>query len=187
MSRLILVDGYNVIHRNPQFRPALAQSLESARALLIAQLAQRYRYTADQVVVVFDGAESHEHTDFDRQIRVIYSRRGESADQVIARLARAARAAGQEVQLFSDDRAVRAAIGMEGGRAETAHALGRHLYAAPPTLARRFQYQMRMRALYGLDPAVKLEDLEEPPSSEQRQPGKRRKHAGRARKKRRGC
>lgn len=161
MGHCILVDGYNVIRRNPQFQASLAQSLESARELLIAQLAHRYRHTPYQVTVVFDGTGKHEQHLYERRIHIIYSRLGEKADQVIARLAREARAAGHEVQLFSDDGEVRQAVIHQGGLADSTQGLAARLNAPPPRLARRFAHQIRMRALYGLDPSFKLEDHED--------------------------
>jgi predicted RNA-binding protein with PIN domain len=162
MGQLILVDGYNVIRRNPQFRAALAHSLESARQLLIAQLLQRYRHTPHQVTVVFDGAGRQEQSIFDRRIHIIYSKSGENADQVIARLASEAQVAGREVLLFSDDHEVRQSVVQQGGTARTAQSLGERLNAPPRDLALRVAHRLRMRALYGIDPAVKLADQQEP-------------------------
>nr|BBH94953.1 hypothetical protein KTA_31520 [Thermogemmatispora argillosa] len=161
MGQHILVDGYNVIRRNPQFRAALTQSLESARELLITQLVHRYRHTPYHVTVVFDGTGKHEQHLYERRIHIIYSRQGENADQVIARLAREARAAGHEVQLFSDDSEVRQSVTRQGGQATSTHGLAAALNAPPRRLAQRFAHQIRMRALYGLDPAFKLEDYED--------------------------
>jgi predicted RNA-binding protein with PIN domain len=184
MGQYILVDGYNVIRRNPQFRAALAHSLESARQLLITQLAHRYRHTPYQVTVVFDGSGKHEQHLYERRIHIIYSQHGENADQVIARLAREARAAGHEVQLFSDDSEVRQAVIRQGGLADSTQGLATRLNAPPRRLAQRFAHQMRMRALYGLDPSFKLEDYEdEPPFPRHRRP-QRHQHRGTPKKRR---
>lgn len=162
MGRDILVDGYNVIKRDPSFQAVRARSLASARELLVTQLALRYRHTPHQVIVVFDGNSAHEQVSHERRIRVIYSRAGETADSVIARLASAARIAGREVELYSDDRAVQEFITLEGGSAQPTKRLTARLNAPPPDIARRAHYRIAMRRKYGLDPSAKDED-DEPP------------------------
>ena len=92
VGRDILVDGYNVIKRDASFQALSTKSLASARQLLVDQLASRYRHTPHQVIVVFDGDGVSEQTLQDRRVRIIYSRAGETADSVIARLAASARA-----------------------------------------------------------------------------------------------
>ena len=169
MGRDILVDGYNVIKRDPSFQAMRTKSLASARELLITQLALRYRHTPHQVIVVFDGNSAHEQVSHERRVRVIYSRAGETADSVIARLASAARIEGREVELYSDDRAVQEFITLAGGSAQSIDRLTSHLNAPPRDIARRAHHRIAMRRKYGLDPSAKDED-DEPPSR-----GKKRK------------
>ncbi len=139
MGRDILVDGYNVIKRDASFQALSVKSLADARQLLINQLASRYRHTPHQVIVVFDGDGAREQTTHDRRVRVIYSRSGETADSVIARLTASARAAGREVVLYSDDSEVRQSVSQQGGRIGSTDQLTKHLNAAPADLARLSQ------------------------------------------------
>ena len=77
-----------------------------------------------------------EQTIQDRRVRIIYSRTGETADSVIARLAASAQAEGREVELYSDDREVRQSVFQQGGSVGSTNQLTKHLNTAPADLAR---------------------------------------------------
>jgi uncharacterized protein len=99
----IVVDGYNVIGSDKGLRG----DLEGKRDRLIEQL-QRYRQKKGYpVTLVFDGWRSGWPTEVQRHtggIRVIYSQQGETADNVIKRLAREM---GSGCVVVSSDREVR--------------------------------------------------------------------------------
>jgi hypothetical protein len=87
MPTHLIVDGYNVLVG----AGSLPGHLESARETLVRDLAA-YRHRKHHLItVVFDGwqqgqpSEQREHR---AGVQVIYSKRGERADQVIQRLAR---------------------------------------------------------------------------------------------------
>lgn len=171
MGRDILVDGYNVIKRAPSFQATRLQSLAAARAQLLALLRNRYRHTPHQVIVVFDGNEKQEQVSHEQRIRIIFSCQGETADSVIARLAVGARAAGREVEIYSDDIEVQQSVMLQGGNAQTTAQLERQVYAAPRDVARRARHRVAMRRKYGLDSNIFDKDDDEPP----RPPGKKKK------------
>ncbi|MCP9439490.1 MAG: NYN domain-containing protein [Nitrospira sp.] len=87
MSTHLIIDGYNLLGAFWGF----ADGLESAREDLLKALAA-YRHRKQHVMtVVFDGWRRDrpiEQHDRYGGIEVIYSKRGEKADQVIQRLAR---------------------------------------------------------------------------------------------------
>jgi hypothetical protein len=90
MSLHLIVDGYNVIRQVPRLQALDARDLEAGRAALLEALAA-YRRTcpANRVTVVFDGwlgGELQESRDRYLGLTVVYSRRGERADEVIKRL-----------------------------------------------------------------------------------------------------
>lgn len=170
MGRDILVDGYNVIKCAPSFQAARAQSLAAAREQLLILLRNRYRHTPHRVIVVFDGDAAQEQVSHAQRIRVVYSRHGETADAVIARLSVESRQAGREVEIYSDDIEVQRTIVLQGGTAQTTGQLERQVYAAPRDVARRARHRVAMRRKYGLD-APCVEEDEEPP----RLPGKKKK------------
>jgi uncharacterized protein len=158
VGRDILVDGYNVIKRNASFQSLGARSLAAARQLLIDQLVSRYRHSPHQVTVVFDGDGTSEQTVQDRSARIIFSRAGETADSVLARLAAMARAGGREAELYSDDVEVRQSVTRQGGSVSSTGQLTKHLNAAPSDLARLSHHRQQARRQYGLDPLQKYDD-----------------------------
>ena len=177
MGHDILVDGYNVIKRNASLQALSVKSLADARQLLINQLRSRYRHTPHQVIVVFDGDGVSEQTIQDRCVRIIYSRAGETADSVIARLAASAQAAGREVELYSDDSEVKQSVSQQGGKVGSTSQLIKHLNAAPANLARLSHHRQQARRQYGLDPAQKYElDNDQPASSQKRKERKTPRH-----------
>jgi len=112
-------------------------------------------------------------------VRIIYSRADETADSVIARLAASARAAGREVELYSDDSEVRQSVAQQGGSASSTNQLTKHLNAAPADLARLSHHREQARRQYGLDPTQKheLEDYQLT-SPHKRKRGKKTRHKG---------
>lgn len=83
----LIVDGYNLLAG----AGSLSGHLESARERLVHDLAAYRHRKNHSITVVFDGwqqgqpSEQREHR---AGVQVIYSKRGERADQVIQRLAR---------------------------------------------------------------------------------------------------
>src|SRR2546428_8536057 len=83
-----LVDGYNVIRRDPDLRAHEAESLEAGRTALLRLVARAARAGGDRFTVVFDGAPASRPAPAAGQLEVIFSRPPEKADDVLARLAR---------------------------------------------------------------------------------------------------
>jgi len=117
MGRLVLVDGYNVIRRDPTLARLERTSLELARDTLLSCLNSSRQFRRDDVTVVFDGANSREagvtgSRSFRRgRVRVIFSPPGESADAVLQRLGTVAPAG---TLVITDDREIRDAIAGAG-------------------------------------------------------------------------
>ncbi|GCE05950.1 NYN domain-containing protein [Dictyobacter aurantiacus] len=153
----ILVDGYNVIKNNAMFKYVEGKSQAEARNLLIKQLKNRYRNTTDRVVVVFDGKGGREQMQHIDHICVIYSKYGETADSVIARLATEANDKGVEVMMYSDDGEVKRSVIEQGGHALTTRGLVSSLNAAPQDVLQRSEYRQEMRRVYGIDPTYKYQ------------------------------
>jgi predicted RNA-binding protein with PIN domain len=109
-----LVDGYNVIRRDPDLRGREAEGLAAGRTALLNVLARAARASGDEFVVVFDGARREAAASVPGQVSVVFSRPPESADDVLRRLARAGTA------VVSSDRAVSAAASRVGAVAVSA-------------------------------------------------------------------
>ncbi len=178
MGRDILVDGYNVINRDASFQSLGARNLAAARQLLIDKLVNRFRHTPHQVIIVFDGDGASERTVQYRRVRIIFSRAGETADAVIARLATTARSTGREVELYSDDGEVQQAVARQGGSTRSTGQLTNHLNAAPTGLASLSHHRQQVRRQYGLDPRQKYNDDDDEYQS-LRSPGRKKKKASR--------
>jgi predicted RNA-binding protein with PIN domain len=89
--RHIIVDGYNVIRADARLQSFERVSLEHARDVLVRTLSSSPRLANDDVLVVFDGrfgTRSHVHGHLRGGIRVLYSARGQTADDVIVLEAR---------------------------------------------------------------------------------------------------
>jgi uncharacterized protein len=85
----LIVDGYNVIRQSPRLRFLDVMDLQAGREALLKLLAHYRRRSHHQITVVFDGwqqGDLKESRDRYEGILVIYSRRGERADEVIKRL-----------------------------------------------------------------------------------------------------
>ncbi|MDD3579471.1 MAG: NYN domain-containing protein [Desulfobacca sp.] len=90
MSVHLIIDGYNLIRQSPELLAFEAQDLQSGRQALLQKLAAYRQVRPHRITVVFDGWQSGELTenrDRYQGILIIYSRRGEPADEVIKRLA----------------------------------------------------------------------------------------------------
>jgi predicted RNA-binding protein with PIN domain len=97
----LVVDGYNVTKRG--FGDV---SLEQQRSRLIGSLGGIAAQSGAEVTVVFDGAEKLVAVPpAPRGVRVLFSKKGETADELIRRLVRA-EPAGRPVVVISSDREV---------------------------------------------------------------------------------
>ena len=101
----LILDGYNVIHAVPQLAKRLDQSLEAARQALIEFCADYRARRGDvaQLYIVFDGDEAYAGPGQSRLgVTVLFSRRGEEADERILGLIRSGDGRSRFV-IVSDD------------------------------------------------------------------------------------
>jgi predicted RNA-binding protein with PIN domain len=85
----LIVDGYNLIRQSPRLQFLDVMDLQAGREALLELLAHYRRRSHHQITVVFDGwqrGDLKESRDRHQGLLVIYSRRGERADEVIKRL-----------------------------------------------------------------------------------------------------
>lgn len=156
-----LIDGYNVIRRLPSLRAAERRSLADGRAALLDWLVPHFRGTPHRLVVVFDGDGAAETTQALRcgvGSQQVFTRRGEPADAAILRRAAAERAAGYQVEVITDDMAVRLASADSGALSVSTDALRAQANEAPQHLRKRAQLRAYARQELGGD------DDDAPPS-----------------------
>ena len=131
MAMHLIIDGYNLLAAMAGCGSLMAPQSEMAREALLRDLAAYRRRKGHAVTVVFDGwqhgqpIEGREHR---AGVQVIYSKRGERADQVIQRLAREY---GADCAIVSSDHEI-----VNNARAHGAFVMG----------AREFSDKIRLRA-----------------------------------------
>ena len=87
-ARYLIVDGHSVIFAWPELRKLHARRSSLAREALTKRLRDYQDWTGVRVVVVFDGkGRKVEATSDPTNIQVFYSRKGQTADAIIERLA----------------------------------------------------------------------------------------------------
>ena len=111
----IIIDGYNLIRQSDVLRLHERQGLEAGRKALVHLMAGYRKARGHRITIVFDGwlgGPPQEERDREAGIDIIYSRRGEKADEVIKRLAR--QHADETLVVTSDrpvmDAAIRAGV-----------------------------------------------------------------------------
>ena len=127
MQKLI-VDGYNVIHADPDLKRALGSDLESARRALVRRV-KRYLETKNvRVTVVFDGRGGIADVDvkIPGRLQIMYSPTGQTADDLILEILETSSNPREYVVVTSD----MADIG------RTARSLGASVLPSPAFLSR---------------------------------------------------
>ncbi len=87
-TRYLIVDGHSVIFAWPELRKVHERRSSLAREALIRQLRDYQDWTGVRVVIVFDGKGAQVSVTSDSgDVQIFYSRRGQTADAIIERLA----------------------------------------------------------------------------------------------------
>ncbi|MEK7845998.1 MAG: NYN domain-containing protein [Nitrospinota bacterium] len=89
MGLKIIIDGYNLLMTSDRFRRDFIDSFEETRNRFIENLYNYKKIKGHDITVVFDGWKggyTTEKREVIRGIKVIYSRLGERADEVIKRM-----------------------------------------------------------------------------------------------------
>jgi predicted RNA-binding protein with PIN domain len=102
----IIIDGYNLIKNSPALSALDRQDLQLGREALIDRLAGYKKIKSHKITVVFDGAgaiDAASSRDRIKGIQMVFSRRGQSADAVIKKMASKER---EKALVVSSDRDV---------------------------------------------------------------------------------
>jgi predicted RNA-binding protein with PIN domain len=106
MSLHLIIDGYNLIRRSPSLSALDRQDLETGRAELIQRLATYRKLRPVPITVIFDGWNQmslSESRTTERGIRVVFSKRGQKADELVIA---SARDMGEKAVVVTSDRQV---------------------------------------------------------------------------------
>jgi uncharacterized protein len=113
----ILVDGYSLLHNWPELAPGQPRHSERARDELIHILTKYHDATGEPITVFFDGTGLRGKApkpDSAREVEVLFSSGGQTADDMIERAAHRFQDYG-EVLVVTDDIAERDTVGGMGG------------------------------------------------------------------------
>ena len=113
----ILVDGYSLLHNWPELAPGEARHSARAREELIHVLTRYHDATGEPVTVFFDGAGAPPNApkaESSAAVEVLFSRVGQTADEMIERAAHRFQPHG-EVLVVTDDGAERDTVNGFGG------------------------------------------------------------------------
>lgn len=113
----ILVDGYSLLHNWPELAPGAARHSERARDELIFALTRYHDATGEPITIFFDGAGAPPGApkkESNRNVEVLFSRAGKTADDLIERAAHRFQEHG-EVLVVTDDFAERDTVSGFGG------------------------------------------------------------------------
>ena len=108
----ILVDGYSLLHNWPELAPGKPRHSQAARDELIAVLTQFRDSIETPISIIFDGAGAPPGTakpDSSRELEVLYSKGGQTADDVIERVTHRLLEYG-EVLVVTNDNAERETV-----------------------------------------------------------------------------
>jgi len=102
----LIIDGYNLLYADRLKSRTNAAELQQGREQLIRKLSAYRRRKEEPVTIVFDGWQSGwsaEHKDVHGGIEIVFSQRGERADDLIKRMVRDE---GSGVLVVSSDREI---------------------------------------------------------------------------------
>ena len=117
----ILVDGYSLLHSWPELAPGKSRHSLAAREELIHRLTLYRDAVGTPITIVFDGGGAPVGTPkavSTPELEVLYSRAGQTADDIIERVAHRMRDFG-EVLAVTDDHAERDTVISMGGMASS--------------------------------------------------------------------
>jgi len=115
------VDGYSLLHNWPELAPGRARHSAAARDELIHRLTLYQDAAGTPITIFFDGAAGRSGlpaASSSRELEVLYSRSGQTADQMIERAAHRFGPYG-EVLAVTDDHAERDMVIGLGGMASS--------------------------------------------------------------------
>jgi predicted RNA-binding protein with PIN domain len=176
-SRVILVDGYNVIRHAPELLTAERRSLASGREALLAQIRAAYRSATHRVIVVFDGdgpAETRSPLAGLARGQVIYTARSVTADAVIVRLVAEERPRADDVVVVTRDADLRHHASAHGAASAHPDELRTKSHDAPRDVAHRARHRAAIRSAWDSDPDDERPALDRRRGNPRKTPRRRR-------------
>ena len=141
----ILVDGYSLLHGWPQLAPGKARHSEAARDELIRILTLYQDMAHTPITVFFDGSGKVRNAPGEKssaRVEVLFSTTGQTADQMIERVAHRMAEYG-EVMVVTDDYAERDTVVNLGGTSSSCDNFIRMIENALAELAEDIKHHNR--------------------------------------------
>ena len=138
----ILVDGYSLLHRWPELAPGEPRHSMAARDELVHVLRLYSDATGTPVTIVFDGGGhrgTRQDTGSTPQVEILFSKAGQTADQIIERVTHRMKPFG-EVLVVTDDYAERDTVMAMGGFASSCDGFIQTVESALRDLAREVHH-----------------------------------------------
>jgi predicted RNA-binding protein with PIN domain len=88
-ERLVVLDGYNLVHRSPQLRPGPDRTLRESREKLVNLLSWMMGGEPARFLVVWDGAAAGGRDERSGRVEVRFSKPPEKADDLIRHIVEA--------------------------------------------------------------------------------------------------
>jgi predicted RNA-binding protein with PIN domain len=117
----ILVDGYSLLHEWEELAPGWPRYSAAAREALLDELTRYHDATGTPITVVFDGNRPDRgpaETRSSPHVEILFSKAGQTADQIIERVAHRMQPYG-EVLAVTNDHAERDTVLSMGGMASS--------------------------------------------------------------------
>jgi predicted RNA-binding protein with PIN domain len=147
----ILVDGYSLLHQWKSLAPGQPRHSAAAREELVHILTRYQDYCGIAITIVFDGsgpARGSEETASTKEVEVLFSRDGQTADQIIERAAFRLQDYGEALAV-TDDYAERDTVMNMGGLATSCGEFIRTVESAMADLERDVKnYNQREQARF---------------------------------------
>ena len=121
MSIHIIIDGYNLIRQSNTFYEFDHQDIQLGRDVLLDMLAEYKNIKHHRITVVFDGTYAQSFMNRKNKtkgINVLFSRRGETADTVIKRMALQEK---EKALVVSSDREIADFASLQGSATVSSH------------------------------------------------------------------
>jgi predicted RNA-binding protein with PIN domain len=148
----ILVDGYSLLHHWLELAPGKARHSAAARQELVHVLTRYRDASGTPITIVFDGsrpARAPREKTSSSEVEVLYSRAGQSADQMIERAACRLKGYG-DVLVVTDDFAERDTVMNFGAMASSCENFVHTVHNALHELDQDLKHHNRQeRARYG--------------------------------------
>jgi predicted RNA-binding protein with PIN domain len=139
-----LVDGYSLLHQWRALAPGRPRHSEAARDELVRWLTQHHDATGTPISVFFDGAGQRRGACLGStpQVEILFSRTGQTADQMIERATHRLLPYG-DVLVVTDDRAEQDTVIALGGMAASCENFIRMVEATVKELRHKLKHHNR--------------------------------------------